>query len=351
MEITESESIWKVLNLLFIKKKVSLLNKYGKSFPAEVDQGKDNTLILKSEGINQNSATRLLLAKNENKVFICESKVKGLSSDGGLIVTPSKITVRQETEEDKKEYVPPKLYVNGIISLSDITVFLGDDKIKELVKNHSRRLMHLFDIYKVYLSDKQDERIRLMKTFDQPIIILNREESKSVPDISVPHHEYVKSIKTERMPAEYKAEISVPIKYRHFIIIGYVQVFHKSRLDINSFNLVSLVASTIKKDLSDYKNYEESKELCRITAFTSTEITFLHSMNKHFSRIFRIGNQIIFNISTSKDVKITVRGIVKNISPLDKYFSVSCGFHNLTIEQLEKLEELVEMSELKTETD
>jgi hypothetical protein len=343
MEINAKEEIWKVIHTLFVNKKIQLMNKFGKSFPAEVEVWQD-CLKVKSPGAHQNSPIRLLMQRYENKIFICETKVKGISGEGALILEPLKVNIRQETIEDTKEYIAPKLFVSGVISLADITVFLGDDQIKDLVKYHSRRLNHLFDVYNVHLSDKLDERMRLMRAFDLPIIVPNREDSLSVPDISVPHHEYVKSIRADKAPLDFKAEISVPIKYRQFIIIGYVQVFQKSRLDLNSYNLVSLVASSIKKDISDYKNHEESKEMCQVTQFSTTEITFLHSMNKHFSRIFHIGSQVIFNILVNRDIKITVRASVKNISPLDKFFSVTCEYHNLTLVQLEKLEELVEQS-------
>lgn len=343
MEIENKEEIWKILHLLFIKKKVNLLNRFGRPFLAQVDVWQ-NYIKIQSEGINQNSPTRILVTKHEEKLFICELKVKGLrSEDGSLILEPIKVTIRKETEEDKKDYTPPTLSVSNVISLSDVTIFLGDDQIKDLVKTHSRRLNHLFDVYQVYLSDKMDERMRLMRTFDLPIIILNREDSQTTPEISVPFFEYNKSI---RLPAEYKAEICVPIKYRQYIIIGYVQVLQRSRLDLNSYNLVSLVASTIRKDLSEYKNHEESKEICKVTSISSSEITFLHSLNKYFARIFHIGSQIIFNILVNRETKLTVRASVKNIQPLDKFFSITCEFLNLTLNQLEKLEELIEQAEL-----
>lgn len=343
MEITSNEEIWKILNLLFVKKKVSLLNKYGKSYPAEVEVWQ-NLLKTKSLGNNQNSSERFLVAKLENKIFICETKVKGITGDGALILEPLKIRIRHETNEDKKEYVPPTFYVSNVISMAEVTVFLGDDQVKDIIRLHSRRLNHLFDVYNVYLSDKLDERMRLMRTYDLPIIILNRDDPQSTPSSSITFEDYTKYIKNEKAPLEFKAEICVPIKYRQTVIIGYVQVLQKKRLDLNSFNLVSLVASSIRKDLSDYKNYEESKEICKVTNFTNTEVTFLHSMNVYFARIFYVGNIVILNILANKEVKMTARTLIRNINPLDKFFSVTAQFQNLSLDQLEKIEELVEQA-------
>lgn len=343
MEIESKQEIWKILSSLFVQKKVLLLNKYGKSYPVEVETWQ-NSLKIRSPGIYQNSSERILVAKFESKVFLCETKVTGITGDGALIVEPLKIKIRNETNEDKQEYVPPTFYVANVISLSEVTVFLGDDPIKDIIKQHSRRLNHLFDVYSVYLSDKPDERVRLMRIYDLPIIILNRDDPQSTPSNSVPFEEYVKSIRVEKASSEFKAEICAPIKYRQHVIIGYVQVLNKSRLDLNSYNLVSLVASSIRKDLSDYKNHEESKEICKVTNFTSTEVTFLHSMNVHFSRIFYIGNMVILNLLANKEIKMTLKALIKTITPLDKFFSVTAQFQNLTLEQLEKIEELVELA-------
>ena len=343
MEISSNEEIWKILNLLFVQKKVTLSNKYGKTYPAEVEIWQ-NFLKTKSSGNFQNSSERTLIAKANNKIFLCETKVKGITGDGALILEPFKIQVRQETNEDTKEYIPPTFYVSNVISISEVTVFLGDDEVKDIVKRHSLRLKHLFDIYNVFLSDKPDERTRLMRTYDLPIIILNRDDPQSVPNNSISYEDYLKSIRNEKAPLEFKAEICAPIKYRGHVIIGYVQVLHRKRLDINSFNLVSLVASSIRKDLSDYKNHEESREICKVINFTHTEITFLHSMNIHFSRIFYIGNLVILNLVANKEIKMTLKALIRNITPLDKFFSVTAQFQNLSLDQLEKIEELVELA-------
>ncbi|MBK8398493.1 MAG: hypothetical protein IPL26_25020 [Leptospiraceae bacterium] len=239
-----------------------------------------------------------------------------------------------------EEKVDTGILVSNIISMNEVTVFLGDDHIKDVIKSNYNRLRHLFDRYNVVIKDKQDERIRLMKSFDQPIVILNRENPDSTPNMSVPYNEYNRMLKADKNAEVFKSEICVPIKYRQYIIIGYVQVMHSKRLDLNSFNVVALASSSIRKEISDYKNYEESTEVCKVTSITETEVTFLHSLNKHFSRIFQMGTVIILDLY-SKDTKITIKAAVKGLKPLDKYFSITCQYVNLSIDQYEKIERLV----------
>ncbi len=248
----------------------------------------------------------------------------------------------QKTPEEKKDIA---IKVSNIISMNEVTVFLGDDHIKDVLRSNYNRLRHLFDRYNVIIKDKQDERIRLMKSFDQPIVILNRENPDSTPAISVPYNEYHRMLKAEKNAELFKAEICVPIKYRQFIIIGYVQVLHSKRLDLNSFNLVGLAASSIKKEITDYKNYEESTEVCRVTSINETEVTFLHSLNKHFSRIFQMGSVVILDLY-SKDIRLTIKVNIKGLKPLDKYFAITGQYVNMSIDQYEKIENLLDPQSL-----
>lgn len=230
--------------------------------------------------------------------------------------------------------------VSNIISMNEVTIFLGDDHIKDVLKSNYNRLRHLFDRYNVIIQDKQDERMRLMKTYDQPIVILNREVPESTPAISIPYNEYNRMLRADKNAELFKAEICVPIKYRQFIIIGYVQVQNNKRLDLNSFNLVGLAASSIKKEISDYKNHEESKEICKVIQISESEITFLHSLNKHFSRIFQMGSVIIADIY-SQNTRLTTKLSIKAIKPLDKHFAITGQYVNMSIEQYEKIEGLL----------
>ena len=66
----------------------------------------------------------------------------------------------KKTSEEKAD---TGIRVSNIISMNEVTIFLGDDHIKEVIKSNYNRLRHLFDRYNIIIKDKQDERIRLMK--------------------------------------------------------------------------------------------------------------------------------------------------------------------------------------------
>ena len=100
----------------------------------------------------------------------------------------------KKTSEEKAD---TGIRVSNIISMNEVTIFLGDDHIKEVIKSNYNRLRHLFDRYNIIIKDKQDERIRLMKSFDQPIVILNRENPDATPAMSVPYNEYHRMLKMQ----------------------------------------------------------------------------------------------------------------------------------------------------------
>jgi hypothetical protein len=337
MEILDKESIWKTLRTLFINKSVQILPlEGGKSYPAKIGLWKDNYLTAITDA-PENGKGNFLAVRYEGKLILCKCDYRGKDEKGAWIFSPAKINIREDTLKTNEEEKINPLFVSNIISMSEVTIFLGDDHIKEVIRKNAMRLKHLFDVYNVVITDKHDERVRLMKSFDQPILILNKEDPKSIPLKSVPFHEYSRLFRTDKTVNNYKSEICVPIKYRQYIIIGYVQVLHSGRLDLNSFNLVSLTASAIKKEIGDYSNFEESKEACKVININESELTFLHSLNKHFSRIFQMGTILIFDLYT-KDSRLTLRGSVKAVKPLDKYFSITIQYYNLSIEQFEKIE-------------
>ena len=116
---------------------------------------------------------------------------------------------------------------------------------------------------------------------------------------------------------------------------------HEERLDLNSFNLLNLIASAIKKEISDYRNYEESREKCKVSDIGQSDFSFLHPPNRHFTKIFYVGDIIIFDMFFNT-LKHTFRASVRNIRTLEKEYRIGCQFNNLNLDQLEMIENQLE---------
>lgn len=349
MDIADQVSINKVIKNIFLKTQVRIALDEGRTISSGILNWDEEHLLIKPPKPEPKTSQRILIA-SQGKLFFLICEFLGKDDKGNELLRPIKISVKEEGNTSEKiqaieSQTIKDCVVTNVLAQNDITKFLNDDKIKEIVKNNSRRLSHLFTKYSIYLNERHDDRLRIMHNYDQAIFIPNKDDKLCVPAGFVPHYEYMRVTKADKKEDSI-AEICVPIKYRQFSMVGYVQVQNSSRLDMNAFNLVGLVAASIKKDLADYSNFEESKELCPVYDISQTEISFFHSNNKYFSRIFSIGDIIIFDLMVNKTKKITLRAIIRQIKALDKGFKIYAQYHILTLQQLEMIEDYLDTREV-----
>ena len=67
-----------------------------------------------------------------------------------------------------------------------------------------------------------NSRMRLMNSHEKPIFIPNISQPELVRPEFVPFNDYYSITKSSNFLDKYKSEICVPIKYKNFIMIGYV---------------------------------------------------------------------------------------------------------------------------------
>ena len=140
---------------------------------------------------------------------------------------------------------------------------LSDDRINQLIKR-APKVNFMFDFFEVYVNERMNSRMRLMNSHEKPIFIPNIAQPELVRPEFVPFNDYYSLTKSSDFLDKYKSEICVPIKYKNFIMIGYVHAMHSTRLDSNSFNTFKLVASSIIKDVHTSGVFEESRETCTV---------------------------------------------------------------------------------------
>jgi hypothetical protein len=347
MEILDQAKIQQIVRSFFIKNTTLLRLPDGKDIEVIQIQYETTNIRIKYKSKPPQSASRILIC-NAGNIFIFELKfVKALDTEEEIL-SPIKMVVHNPKKEvDPKSILlaekdSPKIIVSNIIGQNEIKNFQQDERLKNIIKSHSTRLVHLFHKYKIFIQEKQDERMKLMRQYEQPIFIPDLREKFSVPDGFVPHYGFAKLIKIDEIVKDgYVAEICIPIIFRNFTMIGYVQIQHKSVLDLNSYNLASFVSASIKKDISDFTNNFESKEKCNIVSINQAELNFIHPNNKIFNKIFANGEICIINILTI-DIKLTVAIKIQKIEPTEKGFLISSVYHNMTLEQLELIEQIIE---------
>ncbi|MCB1140717.1 MAG: hypothetical protein H7A24_07815 [Leptospiraceae bacterium] len=346
MEISDPKNIQQIIEAVFLKTKVQLKQKDGSSILVSSIRYQNEKLFVKLSEPTKPEKERVLIS-NLGKIFLLTTNFESVDNSGIECLSPTLLKVISLENETGKQLLKHKfslkdIHVSNIIGQNDVKKFLNDDEIKKIIKSNSFRLVHLFHKYKIFIHERHDERMRLMHHYEQPIFLPNFEDRTSVPDGFVPHFGFARVIDLDYLIADgILSEICIPIIYRKYTLIGYVQVQHQSVLDLNSFNLVSLVASSIRKEISDYTNFEESREICNVSHFNQSEITFTHTNNKHFTRIFATGEICILDLILPTG-KLTIRIRVNKIEPSDKGFLVHCIYYNLSLKQLSIIEENLE---------
>jgi hypothetical protein len=334
MDITNIEDMWKIMETVFKKNPVTLLYQ-TQNFPVEITLLNDYSVSCKISSDIKDKFI-FLSASIGDKIFICSleqmSKEKGMS-----ILKPIRINVKDANAESK--FSEQKIFVTNIINQNDIYKILNDDSIQKIVKDNSVRLKHIFDFFSINITERQDNRTRLMLAAERPIFVPDKTETVDSPGF-VPFSEYYAATKKDKEAAKYRSEICIPVRYRESINIGYVLVQHSKKTDLNSFNLVNLIASSLKKEISDYSSFEESRELCRVAHLSTTNITFFHLPTRLYSKVFFLGASILFDIYyNNNEKKITMRATVSSLQATEKHYKVDCTFSNLSMKQFEFLEE------------
>ncbi|MBK8396021.1 MAG: hypothetical protein IPL26_12400 [Leptospiraceae bacterium] len=317
-EVTDPKSIHKLIDSLYRVTPV-YLEVDGEDIPVKVLDSNPNAITIRTPKVNTNSRERVLTMRSKENIFVSTFLEVGTDDLGNSILQPLKILIKDIFTEDPKDIFT----ISNIINQNDIFRSIEDDRVTQIIKK-APNLNFMFDFFEVYINERMNSRMRLMNTHDKPIFVPNISEPNSVQPEFVPFADYLYLTKSSNFLDKFKSEICIPIKYKNFILIGYVHAMHSSRLDSNSFNTFKLVAASIIKDVHLSGVFEESRESCSVVEISSTSIKFLHPPTRLASRIFSMGGTIIFDLISKKGRRKFLRGVVKSIKPTQKDFAISC---------------------------
>jgi hypothetical protein len=332
-EVTDPKSIHQLLDSLYRVTPV-YMEVDGEDIPVKVIDSKPQLVTVRTPKANAHTRERVLTMRSKDNIFVSTFLEIGMDELGNSMLQPLKILIKDILAESE-----PNLFTaSNIINQNDIFKSLNDDRISQLIKR-APKVNFMFDFFEVYINERMNSRMRLMNSHEKPIFIPNISQPELVPQDFVPFNDYHSITKSSNFLDKYKSEICVPIKYKNFIMIGYVHAMHSTRLDSNSFNTFKLLASSIIKDIHSSGVFEESRETCNVIEANANTIRFLHPPTRLASRIFSMGGIIIFDLIAKTGHRKFVRGVVKSIKPTQKEFAIGC---DLTINSPEEIASLSE---------
>jgi hypothetical protein len=343
-EIHDKQGIHKVLNSLFGRLPVYIVDN-NREYPAKVISLKENGLIITHNRQFQTDDRILTLSHNGTKI-LTSFKYLGGDDKGYEVLMPIKMILREAKREGNRinlEGNNNKLRVTMTLNQNEIHKAQGfdDDNVDKILSQFTTKLKTKFDHANIYYSPRLDNRLRLMQNYDKAIFIPNRKEPSSVPRNYFPFEEYIRLIQVVKLEERFISEISIPIKYKGYTSLGYVQVLGQNPLTNDSFEAIQMVTSTITREIINTGIFQESKEICEVSDLSSTGLSFLHPQSRFFSRSFSMGEIIIFELIYPSGEKSIIRAMIKNMKNMETNFRVGVEFYNLTVPDYKILEKFL----------
>ncbi|MCE9500731.1 MAG: DUF1577 domain-containing protein [Leptospira sp.] len=346
MESSSIEQIDKVIEKLFFSIPVSLIVS-GKEFPVQVITRKTQGLIVRLPVQIESSERQLSLVHNDNN-FILDFQCLGRDATGLEILRPLKMQIIAASRIRERMLISAKpdlsLSISNIVSQAEVYKGLGfgDKKLDAAIQTNLQKLKKNFPNSNIYIAERADARLRMISNYDRPIFIPDRSDPDSVTGDFFPFNEYSQLMKQNSLQEKIISEICIPIKYRGYVPIGYVQVLSEERLDGNAFNTVNITAVSLKREISQSGIFQESKEICEVGDISNQGLGFFHSQTRIMSRSFVLDATLVFDMMFSGESKpVTYRAVIKSIKPTEKQFRIGCQFHLTPAEEQKILEKFL----------
>lgn len=347
-EINDIEGMNKILNHLYGRLPVYIVDS-GREYPIKVIALKEKGLII-THNRKINSDSRVLTITHNRTKFLTFFKYLGGDDKGIEILRPIKIILREATREGNRINLEGKdfrIKVVNTLNQSQIHKAQGfdDENVDRILTEITAKLKSKFDYASIYYSPRLDNRLRLMQNYDKSIFVPNRREEHSVTREYFPYEEYLRLIQVTKIDDRYVSEISIPIRYKGYTPLGYIQVMSQNPLAMDSYDAIKMVSETISREIINTGIFQESKEVCEVSDISSTGLSFLHSQSRFFARSFTLGEIIIFEIIFPNGSKATMRAMIKNIKNTEVMFRVGIEYYNLTLADYKILDEFLNSSD------
>lgn len=340
-EIKDPEGILKVITALFGKLPAYIINT-EKEYPVKIIALKNKALIISTK-LKFPNRDRILTVVHNGSKFYAHFIVAGGDGNGVEILTPVKIQITAATRQGSRveaSQIQTGLVVSNIINVNDVSKAIGfdDKKVDTILLAYRTKLAKAFPQSSIFFAGRMDNRLRLMHHYDKDIFIVDRKEKSTASPAFFPFDEYLRIFDNSKIPDTYTSEICVPIKYKGYVHLGYVQVLSEKPLDFEIYKQIQTFSNAVSRDIISTGVFQESRDVCQVMDLSMGGISFIHAPSRSFSRSVTLNGTILFDLNLEEGKRVTIRGIIKNIRNQETNFRVGCQFYNLTEKDVEVLE-------------
>ncbi|PJZ45992.1 PilZ domain-containing protein [Leptospira brenneri] len=340
-EIKDPEGILKVITALFGKLPAYIINAENE-YPVKIIALKNKALIINTN-LKFPNRDRILTVVHNGSKFLAYFIVAGGDGNGIEILTPVKIQITAATRQSSRvdtSQTQTGMVVSNIINVNDVSKAIGfdDKKVDAILLAYRTKLIKAFPLSSIFFAGRMDNRLRLMHHYDKDIFIIDRKEKSTASPDFFPFDEYLRIFDSSKIGDSYTSEICVPIKYKGYVHLGYVQVLAEKPLDLEIYKQIQTFSNAVSRDIINTGVFQESRDVCQVMDLSMGGISFIHAPSRSFSRSVTLNGTILFDLNLEAGKRVTIRGIIKNIRNQETNFRVGCQFYNLTEKDVEVLE-------------
>lgn len=339
-EIKDPDGILKVITALFGKLPAYIIHS-EKEYPVKIIALKNKALIIRTN-LKFPSRDRVLTVVHNGSKFLAHFNVAGGDGNEIEILTPVKIKITAASRQGARveaSQIQTGMVVSNIINVNDVSKAIGfdDKKVDAILLAYRAKLTKAFPLSSIFFAGRMDNRLRLMHHYDKDIFIIDRKEKSTASADFFPFDEYLRIFDSSKIPDTYTSEICVPIKYKGYVHLGYVQVLAEKPLDFEVYKQLQTFSNAVSRDIISTGVFQESRDVCQVMDLSMGGISFIHAPSRSFSRSVTLNGTILFDLNLEEGKRVTIRGIIKNIRNQETNFRVGCQFYNLTEKDLEIL--------------
>lgn len=339
-EIKDPDGILKVITALFGKLPAYIINS-EKEYPVKIIALKNKALIIRTN-LKFPSRDRVLTVVHNGSKFLANFIVAGGDGNEIEILTPVKIKITAASRQGARveaSQIQTGMVVSNIINVNDVSKAIGfdDKKVDTILLAYRAKLTKAFPLSSIFFAGRMDNRLRLMHHYDKDIFIIDRKEKSTASADFFPFDEYLRIFDSSKIPDTYTSEICVPIKYKGYVHLGYVQVLAEKPLDFEIYKQIQTFSNAVSRDIISTGVFQESRDVCQVMDLSMGGISFIHAPSRSFSRSVTLNGTILFDLNLEEGKRVTIRGIIKNIRNQETNFRVGCQFYNLTEKDLDIL--------------
>ena len=296
-----------------------------KQYPVKVISISGNSVIIKSLS-RHDKENRILTVIENGKLHVFTFEFQG-SKDHFEILHPVALEiVPAHSLLNKKN--PERLYITNIVNQADLlkTLVANNDKTNLIQKEFTEKIKDKVSSLEIFIHERVDVRLNLLNKFNKYIFIPDKLNPDCVKDEYIPYIEYIHQVKYIKELDDNISEITVPLKFKDLFTYGYLSLHNKTPMTEDHLEFIENLSKHIKKAIFSHAIINESLEASIIIEVNSKEFTIIHSNTKHFSKIFSIGEIIIFELCCSPELKINTRATVRGIEATESHYKVHCQF-------------------------